>query len=105
MVSGLKHTVYQISFPFFNLAINEAFITLKANQLSPGERYSLSVNITSNEKDPTLAVWDIMVNFPPYNGSCTSSPKSGKNKWIKMVIQVMQIHLLTRKESFISTRQ
>ena len=95
MVSGLKHTVYQISFPFFNLAINEAFITLKANQLSPGERYSLSVNITSNEKDPTLAVWDIMVNFPPYNGSCTSSPKSGKKKRIKMVIQVMQINLLT----------
>ncbi|XP_062611722.1 uncharacterized protein LOC134273545 [Saccostrea cucullata] len=57
--------------------ITEASITLKANQLVPGEKYALSVNVTSNEKDPTLAVWDITVNYPPYNGTCYSMPKTG----------------------------
>jgi hypothetical protein len=61
------------------LAITDASITIKANQLVPGERYTLSVDIISNEKDPTLAVWDITVNYPPYNGSCESMPKIGKS--------------------------
>lgn len=64
---------------FLILAITDASITIKANQLVPGERYTLSIEVISNEKDPTLAVWDITVNYPPYNGTCKSTPKTGKS--------------------------
>lgn len=68
------------------LAINEAFITLKANLLTPGEKYTLSVNMTSNEKDSTLAVWSILVNHPPYNGTCVTDPKSGIFQYVRFTV-------------------
>ncbi|KAK3090432.1 hypothetical protein FSP39_011823, partial [Pinctada imbricata] len=58
-------------------ATTQANFVLRPNVLVPGYRYTLSVDVKAMGRENALGVMDLVANYPPYNGTCESSPKTG----------------------------
>ncbi len=68
-----------------NLGIETKCLVLKANSLDPGSEYKVQVTVTETDRYPANTEYIMIVNDPPYDGTCEISPQSGNNCNILML--------------------